>query len=548
MRTFFAVCFGCLVLSGSLPAQAPTITSVQNPASNILPGLPNFGIAQGSIMIVYGTNFGPTTLAEPSALPWPILFAGTSVTVTQGSSVYNVPIIYVLNNQTGGYSQLAGIMPSNTTPGNATVTLTYNGVASQAFATTIVANNFGISTGNESGQGIAVITYPTSTAPFYGLVSRSNSAIPGNTYTMWGTGLGAATGGNTDTNVNVSGNVGPPVTVLVGGIAAAVPYYGRSPGAGPGLDQINFTIPAGLSGCFVSLVVQTSATLVSNMPSIPVAANGGLCSDPAGFPTTTWPPLMALPGGIDVASFQMNQSVSSGSPPIYSEVKAGFFSLTQSQLASNYVGVSEPNVADDPVQVSPGSCVIGFGGPSNLPATPLDAGPALTVIPPTGSALTVPPQSTFSGAFKETGTSLLPSGIWTVNNGAGGANVGPITSSFTVPPFATWSNQNALANSSVTRSNGLTVTWSGGSSSGGSYIDIQGSAPYGTSGNDQTFECAAPIAAGTFTIPPSVLLALPAGGGGLQFGTYFFAITTAPGFNLAYATGSNVVSIPINWK
>ena len=169
---------------------APGITSVQNPASNILPLLPNYGIAQGSIMIIYGIGFGPTTLAEPSALPWPTSFAGTSVTVTQGSSVYNVPIIYVLNNQAGGYSQLAGIMPSNTTPGSATVQLTYNGTASPAFATTIVANNFGISTVNQTGTGAAAITTGSGV-----LITNANSAIPGNTYAMWGTGLGAATAG-----------------------------------------------------------------------------------------------------------------------------------------------------------------------------------------------------------------------------------------------------------------------------------------------------------------------------------------------------------------
>jgi len=544
MRSIIASLGGLLAISGSLLAQAPTITSVQNPASNILPAQPNFGIAQGEIFIVYGANFGPTTLAEPSALPWPTTFANTSVTVTQGGSVFNVPIIYVLNNQAGGYSQLAGVMPSTTTPGSASITLTYNGVATSAFPTTIVANNFGISTVNQSGQGIAVLTYPTSTAPFYGIVSRSNSAIPGDTYTMWGTGLGAATGGNSDTNVNAAGSVGPPPTVLVGGMPAVVTYYGRSPGAGPGLDQINFTIPGGLSGCFVSLVVETSGTTatLSNNPSIPIAPNGGLCSDPAGFPANTWPSLLGLTGGVQVATFQLNQSNFQGS--IYSELKAGFFSATQSQLTSGYVALTEPNVNDSPVQVSPGSCVVGFGGPNNFPATGLDAGPALTVTPPAGGALNVPPQATL-GAYKETGMSLLPSGTYTVTNGSGGAGVGAITANFTVPPFATWTNQNALTNSTVARANGLTVTWSGGSSSGGSYIDIQGNSSNGSI----SFECAAPIASGTFNIPSSALLALPPGqGGSLGVGTYFFAPVSVPGFNLAGVAGSNIVGVPINWK
>jgi uncharacterized protein (TIGR03437 family) len=543
MPTLSTALCGCFLISSSLLAQAPSITSVQNPASNILPVQPNFGIAQGSIFIVYGTNFGPTTLAEPSALPWPTTFANTFVTVTQGNNVFNVPIIYVLNNQAAGYSQLAGVLPSATTPGNANVQLTYNSVASNAFATTIVANNFGISTVNQSGQGLAVLTYPTATAPFYAVVSRTNSAIPGNTYTMWGTGLGAATGGNTDNNVSVAGSVGPPVTVSVGGIPATVTYYGRSPGAGPGLDQINFTIPAGLSGCFASLVVQTSATsttpaTLSNNPSIPIAANGGLCSDPAYLPVSTWPSLLALPGGVSVAGFQLNQSGPTASAS--SEFKAGFSSATQTQFASDYAGLSEPNVADSPVQVSPGSCVAGFGGPASITSTGLDAGPFLTLTPPAGSALNVPPQSTL-GAYKATGTILFPSGNYTVTNGAGGANVGPTSAGFTVPAFATWTNQTALNNSAVTRSGGLTLTWSGGSSAG-TYIDIQGNS------GGTTFECAAPAAAGTFTVPASALLGLPLGNGSLQLGTYFFESIVVPGFNLGYATGSNAISIPVTWR
>jgi len=538
--------FGAGALCAETEAQAPSITSVQNPASNILLGQPNFGIAEGSVFIIYGANFGPTALTQPSALPWPTTLAGTSVTVTQGQNVFKVPIIYVVNNEAAGYSQLAGIMPSATSPGSATVQLTYNNTDSNAFSTTILANNFGISTANETGQGEAVITYPTSTAPFYGLVSRAHSAIPGNTYTMWGTGLGTATGGNSDTNASVAGNVGPPVTVLVGGVPAAVTYHGRSPGTGPGLDQINFVIPQGVSGCFVSLVVETSGTnaTLSNNPSIPIAADGGLCSDPAGFPTSTWPPLLALAGGVDAAAFQLNQA------PGFSEIKAGFFSATQSQLEAAYVGISEPNVNDGPVQASPGSCVIGWGGPNNAlnDATFLDTGSTLLVTPPSGGDLSIPSSST--GFYHFTGTSAFPAGTYTVTNGSVGNGVVPVSASFTEPAFATWTNQDALANSTVTRANGLTVTWSGGDSSEGSYIDISGGSaiPGSANGATVTFECVALASNGTFTIPPSALLALPAGGGGLGLSSYFFEAISVSGFNLAYATGSNGTNIPITWK
>src|SRR5580704_13812469 len=93
------------LLAAELCAQTPAITSVQNPASNILPGLPNFGIAQGQIFVLYGANMGPSTLAQASALPLLTTLSGTSVKITQGAIVYNAPLVYTLS------SQLAAVMP-----------------------------------------------------------------------------------------------------------------------------------------------------------------------------------------------------------------------------------------------------------------------------------------------------------------------------------------------------------------------------------------------------------------------------------------------------
>jgi hypothetical protein len=63
--------------------------------------------------------------------------------------------------------------------------------------------------------------------------------------------------------------------------------------------------------------------------------------------------------------------------------------------------------------------------------------------------------------------------------------------------------------STVTRSSGLTVAWTGGSPNGNVQMIV-------TSATDNTYTyaaqavCTAPASAGTFTIPPYVLLALPA--------------------------------------
>lgn len=70
---------------------------------------------------------------------------------------------------------------------------------------------------------------------------------------------------------------------------------------------------------------------------------------------------------------------------------------------------------------------------------------------------------------------------------------------------------------SVTRSNGLTVSWSGGSAN--EYIELVGyNNTDNTGATGASFQCTVPASAGTYVVPPSVLLALPAGNfGGLIF-------------------------------
>ena len=66
-----------LFLACSAPgmAQTPAVSAVVNAASNLPPGLPNGGIAQGALMILYGTGLGPATLVSVSAYPLPATLA-----------------------------------------------------------------------------------------------------------------------------------------------------------------------------------------------------------------------------------------------------------------------------------------------------------------------------------------------------------------------------------------------------------------------------------------------------------------------------------------
>src|ERR1019366_8799865 len=78
-------------------------------------------VAQGSLFVVFGSNLGPATLVEVSSFPLQNMLAGTSVTVTTGSTKLNCPMIYT------SATQVAAILPSNTPAGTASVTVSYNG-------------------------------------------------------------------------------------------------------------------------------------------------------------------------------------------------------------------------------------------------------------------------------------------------------------------------------------------------------------------------------------------------------------------------------------
>ena len=88
-------------------------------------------------------------------------------------------------------------------------------------------------------------------------------------------------------------------------------------------------------------------------------------------------------------------------------------------------------------------------------------------------------------------------------------------------------NKAALA--SITRSQGATVTWSGGFANGDVQIEGELGDQYGT----VRFYCHAPSNAGQFSIPSSILMALPAGSGDL-----IVTNTTAP--QSVTATGIDV--------
>ena len=159
------------------------------------------------------------------------------------------------------------------------------------------------------------------------------------------------------------------------------------------------------------------------------------------------------------------------------------------------------------------------------------------------------PEGTYSFTPQSDGTTpdnaTLPAGAIPTSGGAftftatGSAEAGPFTVTLNLSPLMTWTNSSAAK--TVNRSQGLQVNWSGGSPG---YVQINGQSASSTPGVSAGFECFAPQSALTFTVPPFVLNALPAGTGSTTVEN-FTAITpfVVNGIELPYTQGGNVITV-----
>ncbi len=495
MRTELRLIVAIALWSGCLYA-APAITGVVNSASLLPPGTPNGALAQGAIFNVFGSGLGPATLLA-APLPLPTQLGGTTVDVTVGAITVQAPMFYTVA------SQLAAILPSNTPVGTGTVTVKFGG-ASATSAVTVVASNVGIYTANLSGSGPGVVTFGD-----YSALTSTKSAKAGDALIIWATGLGPIS--TSDANPPTVADLGTKITIYVGGVAVIPFYRGRSGYAG--LDQINFIVPPGVGpGCGVSLVIQTG-TLVSNNTTIPVSASGGACANANANLTNAQISVLQNKSSIKVGAFQYEQQVSNT------------FNQDGKAVRTNSAGVvligldqvNFPLLLSAVATVTPGSCTVtvikGQRTEDNslfAVARLVNAGSILTLTQPNGSAISLASggtDGTYSGVLNS-----YQSGVVTIT-GTGGPDLGAFSTAFTLQPQLNWSNLAIISGSVIDRTQPLTVRWNGGDPDG--FVDVLVSTRINQNGVQLEVEadCAGPVSAGSLTVPPSVLLAMPAGAG-----------------------------------
>jgi uncharacterized protein (TIGR03437 family) len=492
---------------------------------------PNGGIAQGSIFVVFGSGLGPSTIAYNSSLPYQTSLSGTSVNVTVNGTTVNCLMFYTSDGQ------IAAILPSNTPTGTGTLTVTYNGSTSPTAPITVVKNALGLFTRNQQGSGPAVIQ--DSNGNYNSII---NTFQPGMTVIFWGTGLGPISG--SDATTPSSGNLpGATVTANIGGQSAVVQYAGRSGFAGE--DQINVTIPSGVSGCYVP-VYMTVNGVTSNFTTMSISNSGSVCSD-ANLFTSSQLQNIVNGGTFRVGNVILEQeslAISVPNLPISlpneeSDSGSGsFFKYDVNTFLSSLGGAST-------LAISQGCAVYQFsGGSFSDPVHPtgLDAGSVINVTGPNGAKqMTKNATGEYSATFSSPSLSLggpaatpfLSPGNYTIDNGAGGGDVGAFKVNVSVPAPVTWTNKSTT--STVPRSQPLTVNWTGGAST--ALVYVVGESPLSVNSSTGSFNgaaefvCVAPASAGTLTVPAGILSALPPSAniseGGISIGGGVIIVSSA---------------------
>jgi uncharacterized protein (TIGR03437 family) len=536
----------CIAISSFLPllTAQPFISyrNVLNAASYTAAGLPGGSIARGSIFSIFGTNLGPTS-SPALSFPLGTTLAGVSIRVTGASAVDAIPL-YV------SPAQINAIMPSTAPLGAASIVVTFNGRAGNPAPVQIVNSSFGIFTANVTGYGPGIAT---------NFVSQTNqpinspvvAATPGQTITLWGTGLGPVP--YSDTLQPTAGNLPTQTEVFVGGISATIAYQGRSPCCS-GDDQIIFTVPTNApTGCWVPIQVRTEGATLSNTATMAITKDGSPCTDPFN------PYAQEILAGGNIGHINFNRTVAS-----YTIVSPPATDITLDMATVEFVADSAGTFPFNPVLSLPpaGTCtVVQHAGDLTTQrlANPfltrkLDAGSALTVTGFKGARTVSLPAAQWNQLGKNipggilTNTLVLEPGTLTFS-ASGGKDVAAFQGSITNPTAVTWTNRSQI--STVTRSQPLTVTWSGASS--GQIVQISGISTDLPANSSARFTCIAAAGSTSFTIPAMILQTLPASSLGVQ-GTLAVgaigptATFAASGLDFGIASVSSSQTKPVTYQ
>jgi uncharacterized protein (TIGR03437 family) len=492
---------------------------------------PFIGVAPGCIFFVNGSGLGapnssPMNLFQNTTYPLPGSggLNGTTIQFVpiggQGPAVANQGTVYGIMLYESP-TLLAAILPSSTQVASYNVVVNYNGQASAPSPLLRVApRNFGLFTyaqlqggpGLGAGPG-ALLELNSSNTYAYG--SLGNTATPGGTILLLGTGLGATQGddGQGPATSGILGFSALDFQVYIGGqlatFAVGQDYVGRFIfDNGPvfaGVDMIQVQVPQNVQGCYVPVTVIVDG-VASNFTTMSVDPAGGYCSDTAiGFSQSD---LLQIHNDqmARIATVGMVGSVASGYAPDGTpittradSVSANFVNLSAMQLNSTAGYPSVGGCTVTPVSLSEAP------SPQSLAGTALDAGPTLNLNGPNGYQPIAQAMAALNYVTVSSKTPLIDPGSYSIDNGSGGADVGAFQGLLNVPPPP--QIVSGGLNGTITTTQNLLVQWTGADPN--SEILIVGASVDTNTSYTAVFECTAPATATQFTVPSYVLSWLP---------------------------------------
>lgn len=540
----------------------PNVRDVRSAAGNLNPGLPGYGIAPGSLISISGTT---SSDAQTGAFPLSANLNGVSVKVAVGGQELDALMVSITA------TRVLAVVPSQTPSGAGKVRVT-DANGTKELDVIIVPRNFGIFSQKASAGNVGSAYAMNLSDGGNVWNSLTTPAMPGQQVAILGSGAGATTQDETSA-VNAETLAGN-FQLYIGGQQATLISVGRSglgidglslPAGLAGVDSIVAMVPAGVSGCRVSVVAISEGALVSNFAAIAVSADGTTCSDP-GFLSADDINGLPATGSYNIGAISISRfSLSLVAPPPIGTIDLN----TDSAVATfQRIDVGDYRSSGGGSYTSIGSCIVTFASDAsdfdnNVTFTNLDAGAVINLkgpkgltvmkqLPVTGGYGTASATGSNSPFFPSQGTPFAEAGLFTADNGAGGADVKGFTANLNNPKPFTWTNQAQITE--VTRSQGVNVTWTGGASDAS--VIIIGSAQ-GKGNISAGFSCSAPASAGSFRVPPAVTLALPAAAGAPGAGAASGALVvisstysrfTAPGLDQGVFVSSGGSLKNLNYK
>lgn len=510
------VCAAAVVLSQQAP---PAITpgAIVNAASLLPPSLPGGALPRGGLVALYG----PRLQLD-------------KITIRSGANEF------VAQPQFRSETHVTAYLPPEIPPGDATLTVTYQGQSSVAHPIHIAPYSAGI---------FAIRPASFSCADAQPFLDR-REAIPPSPPLAPGT----------RANLFATG-VSPQAKLLISGKPALLE---SAPPCVPGLQRFQFTVPSGLpQSCAHPVVLSTPDSTASNYLSLQTVG----C-----VPESTWLTAAALDQ--KPLSFVLLLRSALRLEGKGKSAKDTFFDAA---LATFGVRFGPPN---DPMNIWPpsGQCTVVSGitaaaaflqgqpvddqdrldandfltivprGPRFKPEYPilanLDFGPALTI-----NNRAVPrdpkhPQFYFAplGGNPPIKTIKPSPRFWKSGPfhiaGPGGAAGGPFELDGRFPDELVWTNRDRI--DSVDRAKGVTVEWKAPKDL--QSVAIFAAAADSTDGASSLCMCSAPAAASSFTIPPEALSNLPTS----LFGASYYnvlAIAAAPSAEPVHTTAKGAGTI-----